>query len=62
MPRIPYAKAEGMTEETRAAVEKAPIDVMRIAAGALPAGFDADGEHGASTLASNQRGVKSVAL
>jgi len=41
MPRIPYSKPEDMTPETRAAVEKAPINVMRMLAGTSPLVFDA---------------------
>jgi hypothetical protein len=40
MPGIPYAKPEDMTAETRAAVEKAPSNVMRMLAGTSPAVFD----------------------
>jgi alkylhydroperoxidase family enzyme len=51
MPRIPYAKPEDMSEATRAAVEKAPINVMRMLAGTSPAIFDAYGKYAAAFFA-----------
>ena len=51
MPRIPYAKPEDMTPETRAAVEKAPINVMRMLAGTSPAVFEAYGKYAAAFFA-----------
>ena len=51
MPRIPYAKPEDMTPETRAAVEKAPINVMRMLAGTSPAVFDAYGKYATAYFA-----------
>lgn len=41
MPHIPYANLSDMTPETRAAVDKAPINVMRMLAGTSPAVFEA---------------------
>jgi 4-carboxymuconolactone decarboxylase len=51
MPRIPYAKPEDLTAETRAAVEKAPINVMRMLAGTSPAVFDAYTKYAAAFFA-----------
>ena len=51
MPRIPYAKPEDMTPEVRAAVEKAPINVMRMLAGTSPSVFEAYGKYAAAFFA-----------
>ena len=51
MPRIPYANPADLTTETRAAVEKAPINVMRMLAGTSPAVFEAYGKYAAAFFA-----------
>ena len=51
MPRIPYANPADMTPETKAAVDKAPINVMRMLAGTSPAVFEAYGKYAAAFFA-----------
>ncbi len=51
MPRIPYAKPEDLTPEVKAAVDKAPINVMRMLAGTSPAVFEAYGKYAAAFFA-----------
>lgn len=51
MPRIPYANPADLTPETRAAVDRAPINVMRMLAGTSPAVFEAYGKYAAAFFA-----------
>ena len=44
MPRIPYANPETMSDEVKSAIAQAPINVVRMMAGASPAVFEGFGK------------------